>query len=122
MLTGDQRATAEAVGRELGLLSSDDQVLDGRELQSRAGAVPGDRLARVGAIARITPEEKLMIVTELQARGEIVAMLGDGINDAAALKRADVGVAMGRARHRRGQGSRRHCAAGRSVRDHRRSR
>ena len=96
MLTGDQRATAEAVGRELGLLSSDDQVLDGRELQSRAGAVPGDRLARVGAIARITPEEKLMIVTEFQARGEIVAMLGDGINDAAALKRADVGVAMGR--------------------------
>jgi len=96
MLTGDQRATAEAVGRELGLLSSDDQVLDGHELQARAGAAPGDRLARVGAIARVTPEEKLMIVSELQARGDVVAMLGDGINDAAALKRADVGVAMGR--------------------------
>ena len=96
MLTGDQRHTAEAVGRELGLLSSDDQVLDGAELRRAPGGKAGDRLARVGAISRVTPEEKLMIVRELQARGEVVAMLGDGVNDAAALKQADVGVAMGR--------------------------
>jgi P-type Ca2+ transporter type 2C len=96
MLTGDQRPTAEAVGRELGLVSSSDQVLSGHDLTTHAGGVSGDRLARVAAVARVTPEEKLMIVGALQARGEIVAMLGDGVNDAAALKRADVGVAMGR--------------------------
>jgi Ca2+-transporting ATPase len=96
MLTGDQRPTAEAVGRELGLLSSSDQVLSGSDLKTHSRRTSGNRLARIAAIARVTPEEKLMIVNELQAQGEIVAMLGDGVNDAAALKRADVGVAMGR--------------------------
>jgi Ca2+-transporting ATPase len=96
MLTGDQQPTAEAVGRELGLLSSSDQVLSGRDLDAGSAPIDGDRLARVAAVARVTPEQKLQIVDQLQARGEIVAMLGDGVNDAAALKRADVGVAMGR--------------------------
>jgi Ca2+-transporting ATPase len=96
MLTGDQRPTAEAVGRELGLLSSSDEVLSGQDLEVGAAPIDGDRLARIAAVARVTPEQKLTIVGGLQARGEIVAMLGDGVNDAAALKRADVGVAMGR--------------------------
>jgi Ca2+-transporting ATPase len=95
MITGDQRRTAEAVGRELGLLSSGDQVLDGRELSLLSSADLRPRLADMGAFSRVTPEDKLVIVGELQARGEIVAMLGDGVNDAAALKKADVGVAMG---------------------------
>lgn len=95
MITGDQRLTAEAVGRELGLLSADDQVLDGRELHVLSASDLRDRLAHVAAFSRVTPQDKLVIVGELQARGEIVAMLGDGVNDAAALKKADVGVAMG---------------------------
>jgi Ca2+-transporting ATPase len=95
MVTGDQRLTAEAIGRELDLLSSDDEVIDGRELRALSRADLRPRLAGVGAFSRVTPEDKLIIVGELQARGEIVAMLGDGVNDAAALKKADVGVAMG---------------------------
>jgi P-type Ca2+ transporter type 2C len=95
MLTGDQRLTAEAVGRELGILSAGDQVIDGRELQALSEGELTAKLASAGAFSRITPEDKLTIVKILQARGEIVAMLGDGVNDAAALKRADVGVAMG---------------------------
>jgi Ca2+-transporting ATPase len=95
MLTGDQRATAEAVGRELGLLESGATVLDGRELQGLSAEALRDRLASVAAFSRIAPEDKLAVVRALQDRGEIVAMLGDGVNDAAALKKADVGVAMG---------------------------
>jgi P-type Ca2+ transporter type 2C len=95
MITGDQRLTAETVGRELGLLTADDEVLDGRELRVLSPSELRGRLGHVAAFSRVTPEDKLVIVGELQARGEIVAMLGDGVNDAAALKKADVGVAMG---------------------------
>jgi Ca2+-transporting ATPase len=95
MITGDQRRTAEAIGRALGLLSSADQIVDGRELQPTSATDWQNRLAQVGAFSRVTPDQKLRIVEALQARGEIVAMLGDGVNDAAALKKADVGVAMG---------------------------
>ncbi len=95
MLTGDQRLTAEAIGRQLGTLSAEDQVIDGRELESVSDDELGAKLASVGAFSRVSPEQKLMIVKTLQARGEIVAMLGDGVNDAPALKQADVGVAMG---------------------------
>ena len=95
MITGDQRATAEAIGREIGLLDAAAQVMDGRQLdalplQERARAIGG-----VSVFSRVSPEHKLVIVSALQQRGEIVAMLGDGVNDAAALKKADVGVAMG---------------------------
>jgi P-type Ca2+ transporter type 2C len=96
MLTGDQRLTAETVGRELGVLASDTQILSGRELDAMSQHELADRVHAVGAYCRISPEHKLRIVEALQRRGEIVAMLGDGINDAAALKKADVGVAMGR--------------------------
>jgi Ca2+-transporting ATPase len=95
MITGDQRLTAETVGRELGLLTADDEVLDGRELRVLSPLELRARLGHVSAFSRVTPGDKLVIVRELQARGEIVAMLGDGVNDAAALKKADVGVAMG---------------------------
>jgi Ca2+-transporting ATPase len=96
MITGDQRLTAQAVGRELTLLSADAQVVDGRELGTLSPRELDARLATVGAFSRVTPEDKLTIVAALQARGDIVAMLGDGVNDAPALRKADVGVAMGR--------------------------
>ena len=95
MLTGDQRVTAEAVAGQLGVLRPGDETADGRDL---AGLAPEELAARVGRIAaysRVTPADKLEVVRALQVRGEIVGMLGDGVNDAPALKRADVGVAMG---------------------------
>ena len=95
MLTGDQRLTAEAVGRELGLLQGDVRVIEGRELDGLSTQELEDVAAHTAVFSRITPEHKLRIVEALQARGEIVAMLGDGVNDAPALRKADVGVAMG---------------------------
>jgi Ca2+-transporting ATPase len=96
MLTGDQRLTALAVGREIGVVAAEGEVVDGRELDAMSPESFATRVGRIAAFSRITPEHKLRIVTALQANGEIVAMLGDGVNDAPALKKADVGVAMGR--------------------------
>jgi P-type Ca2+ transporter type 2C len=95
MITGDQRLTAEAVGREVGVLGPGDRSMDGRELDALTDADRDQAIGRTQAFSRVTPEHKLVIVQSLQSRGEIVAMLGDGINDAAALKKANVGVAMG---------------------------
>ncbi len=95
MLTGDQRLTAEAIGRELGVIDAGASAIDGRELDRLGPADVDAAVARHAVFSRITPEHKLVIVRALQARGEIVAMLGDGVNDAAALKQADVGVSMG---------------------------
>jgi Ca2+-transporting ATPase len=95
MLTGDQRATAAAVGRELNLLSDGQAIIDGRELDALSDSDLTARLSQVGAFSRITPQHKLRLVQALQARGDIVAMLGDGVNDAPALRKADSGVAMG---------------------------
>jgi Ca2+-transporting ATPase len=95
MLTGDQRLTGHAIGSELGLMTDGLQATEGRELQGLSGDALADTIARTGVFSRVTPEDKLTIVRSLQQRGEIVAMLGDGVNDAAALRKADVGVAMG---------------------------
>jgi len=95
MLTGDQRLTAEAIGRQLGLLTDRDRALDGRELEALADGERTTAAAEVNAFSRITPEHKLVIVRALQARGDVVAMIGDGVNDAPALAQADIGVAMG---------------------------
>jgi Ca2+-transporting ATPase len=95
MLTGDQRLTAESVGRELGLLGPRDEALDGRELDRLSDAELREAVARSAAFSRVSPEAKLRIVRAYQQRGEIVAMLGDGVNDAAALRKADIGVVMG---------------------------
>jgi P-type Ca2+ transporter type 2C len=95
MITGDQRLTAEAIARELGILSVGDEVLDGHHLRQLSIDELGRRMASVSALSRTGPEDKLRIVSALQHGGEIVAMLGDGVNDAAALKKADIGVAMG---------------------------
>jgi Ca2+-transporting ATPase len=96
MLTGDQRRTAEAIAASLGIMGAGDEALDGREVNRLSDEELTARVERVAAYSRVSPEAKLRIVTALQRRNEIVAMLGDGVNDAAALKKADVGVAMGR--------------------------
>lgn len=95
MITGDQRLTAEAVARALGIIGDNERAMDGRELATLDEASLAARLERTGVFNRVSPADKLRIVEALQRRGEIVAMLGDGVNDAAALKRADIGVAMG---------------------------
>ena len=96
MITGDQHRTAEAVARELGVLAEGHVVMDGPELAALSDDELGAALAHVAAFSRVSPADKLRIVDGLQARGEVVGMLGDGVNDAAALKGADIGVAMGR--------------------------
>jgi P-type Ca2+ transporter type 2C len=96
MITGDQRLTAVAIALELGLIDSDGGAVDGKELATLDEAALTRRLERTGVFNRVSPADKLRIISALQARGDIVAMLGDGVNDAAALKKADIGVAMGR--------------------------
>jgi magnesium-transporting ATPase (P-type) len=95
MLTGDHKATGEAIGRTLGLLRPGDIALDGVELAALSDEALAAQVDRVGVFARVQPTQKLRIVRALQARGHVVAMTGDGVNDAPALAQADVGVAMG---------------------------
>lgn len=95
MLTGDQWLTAHAIGHAIGLLQADAQLLDGRELLQMPPAELRARVAHISAYSRVTPSDKLAVIEALQRNGDVVAMLGDGVNDAAALKRADVGVSMG---------------------------
>ncbi len=94
MITGDHPLTAQAIAKELGLLDSR-RVVTGDELE----AISDDRLKRdvqdISVYARVSPSHKLRVVTAWQANGHVVAMTGDGVNDAPALKRADIGVAMG---------------------------
>ena len=96
MLTGDHPATACAIAREAGLPAEGDQVLTGTEIAELDDAALDRSLERAVVIARITPLDKLRIVESLQRQGHTVAMTGDGVNDAPALRLADVGVAMGR--------------------------
>jgi Ca2+-transporting ATPase len=95
MLTGDQASTAVAVGRAVGIVERDAITLHGRELARMNPAELAEAAGRTVVFSRVSPSDKLNIVTAFQDRGEIVAMLGDGVNDAAALKKADVSVAMG---------------------------
>jgi Ca2+-transporting ATPase len=99
MVTGDQPATARAIGEQVGAVTDEDrETVHGRELgpADELGEEAREHLYRAGVFARVSPEQKLDIVTVYQERGEIVAMTGDGVNDAPALKKADIGVAMGR--------------------------
>ncbi|MCX6070182.1 MAG: cation-translocating P-type ATPase [Chloroflexi bacterium] len=95
MITGDFANTARAVAEQIGLMRPGGQVLTGSELARMDDATLTREVVRTDVYARVSPEHKVRIVDALKANGEIVAMTGDGVNDAPALKRADIGVAMG---------------------------
>jgi Ca2+-transporting ATPase len=95
MVTGDHKLTGLAIARGLGIANDADHAVDGAELEHLGEAEWRDALPHIVVLARVHPAQKLRIVEALQARGEVVAMTGNGVNDAPALARADVGVAMG---------------------------
>jgi Ca2+-transporting ATPase len=95
MITGDHPETARAIARRLGLLDEHGEVLTGAELAKMPDAEFARHVRTVRVYARAAPEHKIRIVQALQSQGEFVAMTGDGVNDAPALKRADIGIAMG---------------------------
>ena len=95
MITGDHPLTARAIGTAIGLSEADGEVVLGRDLERFDDSALRETVARCNVYARVPPEQKLRIVKALQANGQVVAMTGDGVNDAPALKQAHIGVAMG---------------------------
>jgi len=95
IITGDHILTAKSVAREIGLPYRKKNVMEGKDLEMLSQRELREKIGKISVFARISPEQKLNIVQALQKRGEVVAMTGDGINDAPALKRADIGVAVG---------------------------
>jgi Ca2+-transporting ATPase len=95
MITGDYAHTARAIAEEIGLFEPGHQVLTGQELEKTSDETLKERVMQTDVFARVSPEHKVRIVDALKENQQIVAMTGDGVNDAPALKRADIGVAMG---------------------------
>lgn len=95
IVTGDHKLTAKAIAREAGIIAHDEQILEGKELDRMSDRELKRISSKINIYARVSPKHKLRIIDALQSRGEVVAMTGDGVNDAPALKSADIGVALG---------------------------
>ena len=95
MITGDQQMTALAIGREIGIIQDDSKFVTGRQLKEMSDEELDEELGKIVMFSRVTPDQKLRIVSRLQQMGHVVAMTGDGDNDAPALSQANIGIAMG---------------------------
>ncbi|MGG7178854.1 cation-translocating P-type ATPase [Clostridium paraputrificum] len=95
MITGDHKITASAIAKQIGILSDGDMAVEGLELDKMSEEELSEKLPHISVYARVSPEHKIRIVNAWQDKGKIVAMTGDGVNDAPALKQADIGIAMG---------------------------
>lgn len=95
MITGDHKITASAIAKEIGILRDGDRAIEGLEIDKMNDEELKNNIEHISVYARVSPEHKIRIVKAWQEKGEIVAMTGDGVNDAPALKQADIGIAMG---------------------------
>lgn len=95
MITGDHKTTARAIGQDIGLFGENDIAVTGQELDAMSEQELDDNLAKISVYARVSPENKIRIVRAWQKKANVTAMTGDGVNDAPALKQANIGIAMG---------------------------
>lgn len=100
MITGDHISTAKAIAADLGILRKNDLAITGEELDKLSEEMLDRNIMRYSVFARVSPEHKVRIVKSFRKTGAVVAMTGDGVNDAPALKNADIGISMGLNRYR----------------------